>query len=224
MSKNIDKELKSIQSDLSSLLISIDELDDNKEDIYLIERSIQEFNTDYDKIDDKYSKIKERLEEEPDDEKPLLHKMKSIEDDMNKCKRKIQEKKNKLDQLKLKSQYYNDELEGADKMKAERNMLLENQKKVDIQGLMINSIQENVRDAGNNLQNINNELGSQGEKMDRIHEKVIETEDKVKQTSHILNSMERRNICMKIFSWIAIIILGLLDIAWIIFLIVKKFK
>ena len=222
MSKTIDKELKSIQSELSSLIMLIEEFDDNNDDTYLIERKIQEFNADYDKIDDKYSKIKERLEEEPENEKPLLHKIKSIEDDMNKCKRKILEKKNKLDQIKLKSQYYNDELEGADKMKAERAILLENQKKVDTQGLMINSIQENVRSAGTNLKNINNELGSQGEKMDRIHEKVIETEDKVKHTSHILNSMERRNVCMKILAWFAIIVLGLLDIAWIIYLIVKR--
>ena len=222
MSKSIDKELKSIQSELSSLLMSIEELDNNNDDAYLIERKVQEFNTIYDKIDDKYSKIKERLEEEPEDEKPLLHKMKSIEDDMNKCKRKIVEKKNKLDQLKLKSQYYNDELEGADKMKAERNILLENQKKVDVHGLMIKSIQENVKSAGTNLQNINNELDSQGEKMDRIHEKVIDTENEVKQTAHILNRMERRNVCMKILAWITIIVLGLLDIAWIIFLIIKR--
>jgi len=222
MSKSIDKELKSIQSELSSLLMSIEELDNNNDDAYLIERKVQEFNTIYDKIDDKYSKIKERLEEEPEDEKPLLHKMKSIEDDMNKCKRKIVEKKNKLDQLKLKSQYYNDELEGADKMKAERNILLENQKKVDVHGLMIKSIQENVKSAGTNLQNINNELDSQGEKMDRIHEKVIDTENEVKQTAHILNRMEGRNVCMKILAWITIIVLGLLDIAWIIFLIIKR--
>ena len=85
---------------------------------------------------------------------------------MNKCKRKINEKENQLDKLKRISKYYDGELEGADKIKAERDILLDNQKDVDNQGLIIDSIQENVKAAGSNLTNINNELGLQGEKME----------------------------------------------------------
>ena len=85
---------------------------------------------------------------------------------MNKCKRKINEKENKLDKLKRISKYYDGELEGVDKIKAERDILLDNQKDVDNQGLIIDSIQENVKAAGSNLTNINNELGLQGEKME----------------------------------------------------------
>ena len=66
-------------------------------------------------------------------------------------------------------------------MKAQREILLENQKNVDNQGLIIDSIQENVKAVGNNLTNINKELKNQDEKMDRIQEKVIETEDEIKK-------------------------------------------
>ena len=47
-------------------------------------------------------------------------------------------------------------------MKTERELLLKNQKDVDNQGLIIDSIQKNVKAAGTNLENINNELNLQG--------------------------------------------------------------
>ena len=143
---------------------------------------------------------------------------------MNKCNRKINEKENKLDKLKRISKYYDGELEGADKIKAERDILSDNQKDVDNQGLIIDSIQDNVKAVGSNLTNINNELGLQGEKMDRIQEKVNETEDEVKKTSKVMGGIEWRNICMKVLSLIAIIIFGLFDAAWLVFLLIHKFK
>ena len=116
-----------------------------------MERNIQELNANYDKIDDRYSKIKEEIEEQPDNEKPLINKLKSIEYDMNKCKKKITEKEAKVEKLKRMDKYYEGELEGAEKMKAERDILLENQKRVDNQGLIIDSIHENVKVVGTNL-------------------------------------------------------------------------
>ena len=121
-----------------------------------MERNIQELNANYDKIDDRYSKIKEEIEEQPDNEKPLINKLKSIEYDMNKCKKKITEKEAKVEKLKRMDKYYEGELEGAEKMKAERDILLENQKRVDNQGLIIDSIQENIKVIGTNLNKENN--------------------------------------------------------------------
>ena len=145
-----------------------------------------------------------------------------IQSDMSKCKKKINEKENKLDKIKRKNQYYNGELEGADRMKTEKEILLENQKNVDNQGLMINSIQQNVKEAGTNLLNINTELNSQGQKMNRIQDKVLETEEHVKKSGKIIGKMERRNFCMKVVTFIAIIVFGLLDITWIAFLVIRK--
>ena len=48
-----DKELKMIQLDLDELLLSVDNIDDKDDDIYNLERIIQELNANYDKIDDR---------------------------------------------------------------------------------------------------------------------------------------------------------------------------
>ena len=198
----MDKDIKKIQLDLDDLLNTIDNVDEEQDDIYRIERNIKEYNANYDKIEDRYSKLKEDIEEQPDKEKPLI---------------------NKLDKLKRASKYYDGELEGAEKMKAEREILLENQKNVDNQGLIIDSIQENVKAVGNNLTNINKELKNQDEKMDRIQEKVIETEDEIKKTSKIMSKMERRSACMKALTLIAIIVFGLFDITLLVYFLIKKF-
>ena len=218
---NPDKEIKKIQLDLDDLMLSIDKTYD-EDNVYDIERSIQEFNANYDKIDDRYSRLKDEIDEQPEYEKPLINKLKMIQSDMSKCKKKINEKENKLDKIKRKNQYYNGELEGADRMKTEKEILLENQKNVDNQGLMINSIQQNVKEAGTNLLNINTELNSQGQKMNRIQDKVLETEEHVKKSGKIIGKMERRNFCMKVVTIIAIIVFGLLDITWIAFLVIRK--
>ena len=219
-----DKEIKKIQLDLDELLLSVDNIDDKEEDIYNLERNIQELNANYDKIDDRYSRLKEEVEEQDDTEVPLLNKLKTIKNDMNKYKKRINEKEEKLAKLKRISKYYEGELEGADKKKAEREILLENQKQVDNQGLIIDSIQENVKAVGTNLNNINTELDSQGQKINRIQDKVIETENEIKKTSRVMGKIERRHNCMKILSLIFLIIFGLFDVAWIVFLVILKFR
>ena len=45
---------------------------------------------------------------------------------MEKCKRKLNQKETKLDQLKRRSKYFDGELEGVERMKTERELLLEN--------------------------------------------------------------------------------------------------
>ena len=219
-----DREIKKIQLDLEDLLISVDNIDEKDDDIYNMERNIQELNANYDKIDDRYSRIKEEIEEQTECEKPLINKLKSIKNDMNKFKKKINEKESKLDKLKRFSQYYDGQLEGPERMKTEREILLDNHKEVDNQGLIINNIQESVKAVGVNLNNINSELDVQDEKMDRIQDKVLETEDEIKQTSKVMNKMERRHNCMKVVTLIAIILFALFDIAWITFLLIFKYK
>ena len=220
----MDKEIKKIQLDLDDLLMSVDNIDDERDDIYNMERSIQELNANYDKIDDRYSKLKEEIEEQPECEKPLINKLKTIQNDLKKFKKKLNEKEDKLDKLKNISKFYDGELEGADKMKAERDIMLEAHKDVDNQGLIIDSIQENVKAVGQNLSNINTELNSQGQKMDRIQEKVLGTEDEIKRTGKIMGKMEKRQNCMKILTVIAIIVFALFDFAWVGFLLYHKYK
>ena len=49
----MDKEIKKIQLDLDDLLMSVDNIDDERDDVYNMERSIQELNANYDKLDDR---------------------------------------------------------------------------------------------------------------------------------------------------------------------------
>ena len=220
----MDKEIKKIQLDLDDLLMSVDNIDDERDDVYNMERSIQELNANYDKLDDRYSRLKEEIEEQPDCEKPLINKLKTIQNDLKKFKKKMNEKEDKLGKLKRISKFYDGELEGAEKMKAERDIMLQDHKNIDNQGLIIDSIQENVKAVGQNLTNINTELDSQGQKMDRIQEKVVETEDQVKRTGKIMGKMEKRQNCMKILTVIAIIVFALFDLAWVSFLLYRKYK
>ena len=143
---------------------------------------------------------------------------------MEKCKRKLNQKETKLDQLKRRSKYFDGELEGVERMRTERELLLENQKDVDNQGLIIDSIQKNVKDAGTNLENINKELNSQGQNMDNIQENILDAEDEVKKTGKIMAKIERRHNCMKVVALMAIIFLAIADVAWIVFLIIYKNK
>jgi peptidoglycan hydrolase CwlO-like protein len=71
----MDKEIKKIQLDLDDLLANIDNVDDNDEDIDNMERNIKEFNQNYESMDNRISRIKEEMEEEPDNEKPLINKL-----------------------------------------------------------------------------------------------------------------------------------------------------
>ena len=96
-------------------------------------------------------------------------------------------------------------------------------KEVDNQGLMIDSIGENIKTANINLTNINNELQNQGEQMNRIQEKTLETENQVKQTGKIMTKMEGRAKCIQILTFLSVILFGLLDVAMLIFGLVKKF-
>ena len=142
---------------------------------------------------------------------------------MDKFKRKIDEKNSKLDKLKRANKYFEGELEGVEKKKAEREIVLDQHKEIDNQGELIDSIQQNVKAAGSNLYNMNNVLEDQGQQMDRIHDTVLNTNEKIKKTGHVMTKIEWRNQCMKIATLIAVIVVGLFDIAWVGYLCYRKF-
>ena len=169
------------------------------------------------------TRLREDLDEQPENERPLMNKLKSITNDMDKFKRKIDEKNNKLDKLKRENKYFEGELEGVEKKKAEREILLDQHKDIDNQGELIDSIQQNVKAAGSNLYNMNNVLDEQGQQMDRIHDTVLNTNEQIKKTGHVMSKIEWRNQCMKVSTLIAVIVVGIFDVGWIGYLLYKKF-
>ena len=163
------------------------------------------------------------MEDDPDNEKPLINKLKSITNDMDKFKKKLDEKNNKLDKMKRTNNYFQGNLTGIEKKKAEREILLDQHKQTDEHGDIINDIHQNVRAAGGNLININAELDNQGQQMDRVHETVLDTRQKIKTTGKVMTKIECRTQCMKITMLIAVIFFGIFDVGWVGYLCYRKY-
>ena len=163
------------------------------------------------------------MEEQPENEKPLINKLKILSSDMDRFKKKLDEKNTKLNKLKVTNKYFDGELEGIEKKKAERDIALDQHKEIDNQGEIIKDIHLQVRAAGDNLNNMNNALKDQGEQMNRIHDTVLNTNQKVKQTGKVMSAIERRYQCMKVITFGAVILFGIFDVGWVGYLCYKRF-
>ena len=202
-----------IKNRIRSIKNNLDELSEMKE-LYEAEQKLKE-------IEKKIKQTRDELDDDDDSNlKPLL-KIEIGDLDIYEKRYKTQklfwEKKRREEDLR------SGKLTGADAIKAQREIGLDNVKEVDNQGLMIDSIGENIKTANINLTNINNELQNQGEQMNRIQEKTLETENQVKQTGKIMTKMEGRAKCIQILTFLSVILFGLLDVAMLIFGLVKKF-
>ena len=209
--------IKQVQDRLESIKINLDRLQKTSE-LYEAERIINE-------ITDKIRVTKKQLEDFQTDQssysKPLLSSLRSYEKDLEIYENKLNFQQEKWDKKRREQDLIEGKLTGADALKAQREIGLENMKEVDNQGLIVDSIGENIKTANVNLTNINNELQNQGEQMNRIQEKTLETESQVKQTGKIMTKMEGRAKCIQIITCFAVVIFGLFDVVWIVFLLLR---
>jgi hypothetical protein len=209
--------IKQVQDRLESIKINLDRLQKTSE-LYEAERIINE-------ITDKIRVTKKQLEDFQTDQssysKPLLSSLRSYEKDLEIYENKLNFQQEKWDKKRREQDLIEGKLTGADALKAQREIGLENMKEVDNQGLIVDSIGENIKSANVNLTNINNELQNQGEQMNRIQEKTLETESQVKQTGKIMTKMEGRAKCIQIITCFAVVIFGLFDVVWIVFLLLR---
>jgi DNA repair exonuclease SbcCD ATPase subunit len=153
----------------------------------------------------------------------LLSSARAEEKDLRIYENHYREKVEMWKSVRAKQDLMEGKLTGADALKAAREIGLDNIKETDNQGLMIESIAENVKGANQNLTNINAGLNEQGEQMNRIQKTTLETESQVKQTGKIMTRMEGRAKCIQIITFLAVVLFGLFDIFWIVFLCIKKF-
>ena len=100
---------------------------------------------------------------------------------------------------------------------------MDQHKETDYQGEVIKSIGENIIGANKNLVGINSELKQQGEKMNNIQEKTTNMHGKVKNTDSVMSKIEWRQKCAKVVGLIAIIVVGLADIAILIIKLCGKY-
>ena len=212
-------DLKSLSNDIERLKARIERLDENG-DVYQNKNDIETYEKNYNRL---YEKLNDLTEGDSNLEKPLISKV-------NQCKSDLEIISNLLNRKKeaIKKKYNIEllkggELSGADKIKTERDMIMDQHKETDYQGNMIDSIASNIKSANNNLTNINTELKNQGEQMNRIHDHVANAESEVKQTEKIMTRMERRQKCMKIVGGCAVVILGIFDVFWLVFWLIKYF-
>ena len=212
-------DLKSLSNDIERLKARIERLDENG-DVYQNKNDIETYEKNYNRL---YEKLNDLTEGDSNLEKPLISKV-------NQCKSDLEIISNLLNRKKeaIKKKYNIEllkggELSGADKIKTERDMIMDQHKETDYQGNMIDSIASNIKSANNNLVNINTELKNQGEQMNRIHDHVANAESEVKQTEKIMTRMERRQKCMKIVGGCAVVILGIFDVFWLVFWLIKYF-
>ena len=212
-------DLKSLSNDIERLKARIERLDENG-DVYQNKNDIETYEKNYNRL---YEKLNDITEGDSNLEKPLISKV-------NQCKSDLEIISNLLNRKKeaIKKKYNIEllkggELSGAEKIKTERDMIMDQHKETDYQGNMIDSIASNIKSANNNLTNINTELKNQGEQMNRIHDHVANAESEVKQAEKIMTRMERRQKCMKIVGGCAVVILGIFDVFWLVFWLIKYF-
>ena len=210
--------LESVKDRIASIKRNLDELSIIKE-VYEAEQKLRE-------IEQKIKKTKEEIEginEDTSISRPLLNSLKSEEKDLKIYENKYKNLVDYWEKKRRQEELISGNLTGANAIKAQRELALENQKEVDNQGLIIDSIGENIKNANVNLVNINNELQNQGEQMNRIQEKTLETENQVKQTGKIMTRMEGRAKCIQILTFLAVFIFGLFDVVLVTFLLIRKF-
>ena len=155
-------------------------------------------------------------------EQPLLKSIKNDKNDFELLKNEFQKKEDEWLKKKREKDYYNRDLNETDSKKAQKEIVLDQHKQIDNQGIIIESIAENVKGANENLKNVNAELNDQNEQIDRIQEKTYDTEKTVVQTGKVFSGMERRAKCMQYLMCITVFVLGIFDAFWIVFSILRK--
>lgn len=196
-----------------------DDVGNNDQEI----REIEEIETSIDQLLDQ---IKEDFEddEELSSQRQLLDKVQEQKNDFEIYKNKFNGKKDKARSAASQELLKQGKLTGVEKKKAERDMAIDLNKEVDEQGLMLDSIHKNVLGANENLENMNTEAKRQGEQLDRVGERVVTIDSKVKKTGHVMTEMERRICCRKCILWMGIIILTITNIVMIFMILAKHFK
>ena len=222
-------------------MVDNDDIKDIGSDVEKFDRRVSSINIEADLYRNKqefedlerwYQKLSSKIEECDNDiqdssitsnKKPLINKLNQYKSGLDIAKNKLNEKKNRW-----KTQYNIEllkegKLTGAEKIKTQRNMILEQHKETDYQGNIIDSIASNIKDTNRNLEGINTELKGQGDQMNRIHDHAMNADTQVKQTEKIMTKMERRQKWMKVIGGIAVVIFGIFDIVWLIFWIIRRF-
>ena len=194
------------QANLKKLKIQIEKfknrVDNFKptDDVSQNDREINEIEEIISNTDQLLDQIKEDFDDDDEElsgQRQLLDKVQEHKNDFDIIKNSFNKKKEEARQAASQELLMQGKLSGVERKKAERDMALDLNKEVDEQGLMLDSIHKNVLGANENLEVMNEEAKNQGEIINRVGEKVITIDSKVKKTGGTLSEMERRICCRK---------------------------
>ena len=215
--KHLNNQLVKLKSQIEKFNPS-DDISKDQEDMERIEDLIKDIDAEIDEIDNE-------IEEDEDlkAKKPLLDKVSEQKNEFEILKNNYNKKKDAARSAHSKELLMQGKLTGVERKKAQRDMALDQVKEVDEQGLMLDSIHDNVKGANTNLENMNVEVKKQGEQLDRIGDKVITIDQSVKKTGEVMGEIERRNCCRKCSLVIGIIVLFLVNIIMVFLILAKLF-
>ena len=212
---SIEKNITTMEDLNSSLEMKIRNIDLNN--LFKAEQEIKECRT----LLTKFDKIIKETQDEMNfsNEK---HNIKTLLSDYELRLKELNKKDSDFIKKNNEQRLINGELKGVEAKKAARDMALDQVKEVDKHGLLIEDTANQVNNAVNNLQDINIEINRQGQQINQIHDTVNNAQKKVKKTDKDIRQMISSQRCMKCALCTLVVLLLILDIAFGIYLLVKK--
>ena len=184
------------------------------DDVYQIKNDIEELEGMYNDLNSQMDDCDNDLKDSSDSNtKPLINKLTQFRSDLDIAKNKLNSKKNSWQTNYNLEMLKEGKLSGFDKKKAERDIIIDQHKETDSQGDLIKGIGEHIKGSNQNMENINAELKQQGEQIINLQGTTTGISGKVSNTERVMTKIERRQVCGKVIGAIAIIVVGLADIA-----------
>ena len=217
-----DSDIKTIGNSVEKFVKKVNNLNVN-DDVYQIKNDIEELEGMYNDLNSQMDDCDNELKDSSDSNtKPLINKLTQFRSDLDIAKNKLNSKKNSWQTNYNLEMLKEGKLSGYDKKKAERDIIIDQHKETDYQGDLIKGIGEHIKGSNQNMENINAELKQQGEQIINLQGTTTGISGKVSNTERVMTKIERRQVCGKVIGAIAIIVVGLADIAILIIKLVTR--
>ena len=217
-----DSDIKTIGNSVEKFVKKVNNLNVN-DDVYQIKNDIEELEGMFMDLNSQMDDCDNDLKDSSDSNtKPLINKLTQFRSDLDIAKNKLNSKKNSWQTNYNLEMLKEGKLSGYDKKKAERDIIIDQHKETDYQGDLIKGIGEHIKGSNQNMENINAELKQQGEQIINLQGTTTGISGKVSNTERVMTKIERRQVCGKVIGAIAIIVVGLADIAILIIKLVTR--
>ena len=217
-----DSDIKTIGNSVEKFVKKVNNLNVN-DDVYQIKNDIEELEGMYNDLNSQMDDCDNDLKDSSDSNtKPLINKLTQFRSDLDIAKNKLNTKKNSWQTNYNLEMLKEGKLSGFDKKKAERDIIIDQHKETDYQGDLIKGIGEHIKGSNQNMENINAELKQQGEQIINLQGATTGIAGKVSNTERVMTKIERRQVCGKVIGAIAIIVVGLADIAILVIKLVTR--